>query len=268
MRSLRKKRSIEERFESPRNNNNRQSNLDVWLSRLSHISQFGLFALTIGALYFTVIPLYKTAALEESIARRESELSATNAKLETAAAALAKVKQEIYERNRSDLVKGIIYVAPYCSGLMMALDAVDSKGDGELGANLLKVDAAQCLRDEFHESKAEKVLATSDYSYLKDVIETISTELSKMQKQASLDIDSVPARAAMDPSILAPPGPAAASVERLDREIEALLPGFINKSTKLQLAIDRTRSEISLRFSDSVRDEILKLRNINWPDSR
>lgn len=269
MHRLRKKRTIEERSDVPKNHTNHHNhpnNLDVWLSRLSHISQFGLFALTIGALYFTVIPLYKTAALEESIARRESELRTMNEKLEVATVALEKVKVEAYGRDRNDLLKKIAFVSPYCSGLMTPPGARNSDKRAGLGDNLLKIDAAQCLRAEFEGSNAKTILTVEDYSYLKDTIENISTKLSKVQKKALLDIELVPERAAKDPSTLAPMGPMAEDVERLDKLIEALVPGFLdNKSTKLQVAIDRTRSKISLDFSDLVSNEIHTILDIDWP---
>lgn len=267
MQRLRQKRTIKERpfgAERHRKQNNHQITLDAWLSRLSHLSQFGLFALTIGAFYFTVIPLYKTAALEESIARREAELSAMNGKLEVATSSLEKVKSEIYERNRKDLIEGIVSVAPYCSGLMTPPHERDASENRELGYRLLKVNAAQCLQDEFKERKAETILTAGDYSHLKVTIETISASLSQLQKQALLDIDSVPELAAKDPSTLAPMGPYAEEAEQLDRLIEELAPGTIDKNVKFQLAIERTRSKITMDYVGVVSNEILKLRKINW----
>ncbi|TWC18640.1 hypothetical protein FBY06_11496 [Pseudomonas sp. SJZ085] len=238
--------------------NQNSQKLDVWLSRLSHLSQFGLFALTIGALYFTVIPLYKTAALEESIARREFELTATTEKLEVATAALEKVKLEAYERDRRDLQKRIVFAAPYCSGLMTPPEAY-------LGENILKVDTAQCFLAEFEKSDAEKILKPEDYTYIKHVADDISHTLSLLQKQAMLDVDSVPERAAKDPSILVPMGPLEQEAEEFSKTMEKLAPGVIKHSDKLQAAIARTRNKIALNFSDAVRKEIIKIFDLDWP---
>ncbi|KJZ34498.1 hypothetical protein VC34_28625 [Pseudomonas fluorescens] len=192
-----------------------------------------------------------------------------NEKLEVATVALEKVKVEAYGRDRNDLLKKIAFVSPYCSGLMTPPGARSSDKRAGLGDNLLKIDAAQCLRDEFEGSNAKTILTVEDYSYLKDTIENISTKLSKVQKKASLDIELVPERAAKDPSTLAPMGPAAEGVEHLDKLIEALAPGFLdNKSTKLQVAINRTRSKISLDFSESVSNEIQRILDIDWPKSK
>ncbi|WP_462402195.1 hypothetical protein [Pseudomonas sp. Marseille-QA0332] len=47
--------------------------IDLYLSRVSQIVQVGLFVTTLFTLYYTVIPLYKNAQLEESLARKELE---------------------------------------------------------------------------------------------------------------------------------------------------------------------------------------------------
>jgi len=52
--------------------------LDRWLLRLSHFAQFGLLLITVGSLYFTVLPLYQKALLEEAIAQKEFELKTMN----------------------------------------------------------------------------------------------------------------------------------------------------------------------------------------------
>lgn len=47
---------------------------DLWLERFSYLSQTGLFFLTVFTLYYTVIPVFQNASLQESIAQKESEL--------------------------------------------------------------------------------------------------------------------------------------------------------------------------------------------------
>jgi hypothetical protein len=239
---------------------------DIWLSRLSHISQFGLFALTIGAFYFTVIPLYKTAALEENIARKEDELSTINKKLNEATSSLKKIKTEVYERNRKDLIEGIVSRSPYCSGLMTPPSKRNSPIERELGHNTLKIDAADCLTRAFNEWSSNTALTAADYSHLKNTVKEISENLSRLQKKALSDIESVPILAANDPSILAPPGHYEKEAEDLDELIEALAPGTINKDLRFEMAISRTRSKISMDFVNDVGTEFLKLRKIDWPD--
>lgn len=262
---MRRLRKIWHITEKPYSSENHSSKLDIWLSRLSHVSQFGLFALTIGALYFTVIPLYKTAALEESIARRESELSVTNERLQAAAAELRKVNGEIYKRDRKEVVEQMVLVSALCSGLLEPPRTASSMKGKEIGESLLMVDAAQCLRREFKESKAEKILTVDDYAYLNNTMDEISGKLAEKQKQASLDIDSVPERAAIDPSVLTQAGE---GEESLDQLIQEISPNFINEKVKQKTAISRTQIEIASDFAKAVLHEISSLRNIEWPDRK
>lgn len=48
--------------------------IDIYLGRLSHFVQLGLFIITLWTLYYTVVPLYKSAQMEESLAKKELEL--------------------------------------------------------------------------------------------------------------------------------------------------------------------------------------------------
>lgn len=51
-----------------------KNRFDLWLERLSYISQSGLFFLTIFTIYYTVIPVFQNASLQESISQKEIEL--------------------------------------------------------------------------------------------------------------------------------------------------------------------------------------------------
>lgn len=53
---------------------NASTKFDVWLVRLSYIAQVGLFIITIFTIFYTVIPLYQNASLQESIAKKEKQL--------------------------------------------------------------------------------------------------------------------------------------------------------------------------------------------------
>lgn len=48
--------------------------IDLWLKRIGYISQIGTLIVMIITIFYTVIPLYRTAFLEESIAKKENEL--------------------------------------------------------------------------------------------------------------------------------------------------------------------------------------------------
>ncbi|HAB95245.1 MAG TPA: hypothetical protein DCE83_00155 [Enterococcus sp.] len=82
---------------------------DSWLQRLSHIAQFGLFVITVFTIYYTVIPLYQMAALQEGIARKENELAKLNLKVKEAH---SKIRAYVVDQ----VVAGMIFE---CSGLLV-----------------------------------------------------------------------------------------------------------------------------------------------------
>lgn len=55
---------------------NVNTKFDLWLVRFSYIAQIAILFITVFTLFYTVIPLYQNAALQESIAKKESEMKA------------------------------------------------------------------------------------------------------------------------------------------------------------------------------------------------
>ncbi|ACT13859.1 MULTISPECIES: hypothetical protein [Pectobacterium] len=53
---------------------NTNNKFDLWLVRGSYIAQIGLLFITVFTIFYTVIPLYQNATLQESISKKEIEL--------------------------------------------------------------------------------------------------------------------------------------------------------------------------------------------------
>jgi hypothetical protein len=85
-----------------------EKRIDVWLNRISQITQLGLFILAIAGLYYTVIPLYQKAVVDEELAKKEVQLKELDAKI-----------NEMYASARKIAVAQVIYAAGAdCSGLL------------------------------------------------------------------------------------------------------------------------------------------------------
>lgn len=105
--------------------------IDVYLSRSSQLVQIGLFVITIFTVFYTVIPLYKSAQLEESLARREVELEK-----------LKNRSDEILKKVNGWEYKQFVQLASQCSGMpKVFLDG----GNPEIG-NHPPVEVESCLR--------------------------------------------------------------------------------------------------------------------------
>lgn len=119
-------------------------NFDFWLQRLSHIAQFGLFIITLFTIYYTVIPLYQMAALQEGIARKESELAELN----------FKVKEAHYKIRAYVIDKVVAGMILECSGLLVP-PVAPLKFREEAKADkvpfIFESDSASCLSKEFEE---------------------------------------------------------------------------------------------------------------------
>src|SRR6185437_1868693 len=114
--------------------------MEVWLPRLSHIAQFGLFLFTLGSLYFTVLPLYQKALLDESIAKKEIELKTATVSLE-----------QKYSKIRAFAIKEYVIAAgAKCSGLLEPVPELTPLGKKpevrpSHAERIYAIDVTQCL---------------------------------------------------------------------------------------------------------------------------
>lgn len=97
---------------------------DIWLNRISQITQLGLFLLAIFGLYYTVIPLYQKALVDEQLAEKEVRLRELDQQI-----------SELYGQSRTRAVRQLVLGAgAYCSGLMLPprpTPVIDSLVTGE-----------------------------------------------------------------------------------------------------------------------------------------
>jgi hypothetical protein len=252
----------------------REANVDRWLVRISHVSQFGLFALTIGALYFTVIPLYKTAALEEAIAKREAELRVADERLATTQAHLQAANERLYRRERDEIARRFALAAgPRCSGAFR--QPLEPDLDGPRPASrpelLIAENVADCLGQELANVQPQGVLKEADAAFLEAAVRALGNDFEQLRARARQDIQEVRARAAADPSTLEPPGPLEKRAEERSARWRAELarvglpiPPDIER--RRERAIERTQETIARKFRNEVLDKVTALRAFRWPD--
>ena len=160
-----------------------QSKVDVWISRFASLSQVGLFALTIGGLYFTVLPLYQKALLEEAIAKKEVELRNISASLE-----------ESYLRVRDSAVnKFVLGVGLSCSGLFLPpanaeLIGIRIPNRKPFAQEILEIEPQKCLVNILPKYTELSALRPDDMIILQDAVNRIAIELNK--KRSTLIADS------------------------------------------------------------------------------
>jgi len=229
--------------------------LDVWLVRASHVAQFGLFLITAGTIYFTVIPLYQKALLDEQIARREIELNRIQDQLDVS-----------YKKIRASSVSTYIFrVGAECSGALLPVDQTgeESAEKVDFAKRVLSISPEECLRRGM-EMAALKELRPGDMSFFQAEVSRVGTRLEAFRKQALDEYSGAEQRAKNRPLGM-PRGPAARALA------EHLLTGQsedFRKNVLAQIAVDEERSAVGSAYGDKFRAEVSSLRNINWPASK
>ena len=228
--------------------------LDVWLPRISHFSQFGLFVVTIGGLYFTVLPLYQKAVLEEAIARKEVQLAASEKALE-----------ESYIRLRSFAIKEFVFgTGAKCSSLILpppALRTIDEKPSPapSEAEEIFSIKAEGCLKEAFQKSNSLKELRSSDLKVLAAQVDRIAANIAARRESALVEYRSIPQRAKTDPSILKPPGPFS---ERMLAILSKSQPAAWVEANRFSAAVKETQSSVAREYDVFIRDQVATLRSV------
>jgi len=246
-----------------------EHSLDKWLRRLSHLSQFGLFLFTVGTLYFTVLPLYQKALLDEAIARKEVELIQTNEALEKAYGQLRKSEIRMY----------IMGAGAECSGLLIppAIPRLNASGPREsLAEQVFKINVRTCLEEVATARAIKQVLRLADYEFLMSKIQELSLRLEDKKRGATAEHDGLPERARLNPSSIPPPiGFTARAIELFEKahdeandrssESRKLESKIVLEKKRFQAAISQARDGVVWTYSKDVQNEILALNKLQWP---
>lgn len=223
---------------------------DVWLSRASHIAQFGLFLLTAGTIYFTVIPLYQKALLDEQIARRELELKKVQERLDLA-----------YVRIREFAVRTYIFHAgAECSGLLLSND--ESQQASDFPERVLAIAPKECLESGLR-SAALTELRREDLETLRSEVLRIGAELEVARQEALVRL----AAAEEDVSKVPIGPPEGHLVSRLAEQLVVGESSAARTRLLAQIAIVERRSSISQNYGDALRSKVSSLGGITWPET-
>jgi len=224
--------------------------------------------------YFTVIPLYQKAAVDELIAKREIELK-------EAQAAIVIARREAYEQQRANFGRAIEFSAVECSDIRNSVrqpspnfeDQAVVRADHERRIHL-GVEVAPCLASVLTKYNAAKVLTETDFRRISLMFSKVGDELDRKRADAIDRIASMPRLAVRDPSVLAPVGPSVKLVD--DFRVEARnrlsesgikLPVLEEGPEKhFQYRIDLTQVQIAndyrMSASQSIREAV---HGMQWP---
>ncbi len=231
------------------------SKLDIFLNRTSHIVQIGLFSVTLFTVYYTVIPLYKNAQMEESLARKELELDKLN-----------QATEDLYKKVRDMEAGSLASTTIRCTNLL------DEKLEPSRKV-MLDIDIPTCLNKLISEHSYES-LRELDKLTLKDHARDIATKVAALQAEYRAKRDSLADEIRNNPAI----AESIKSQYKKDNEnglniaLFDLLKGL--GMTQEQLDSDRDsrlleigKSQIENKFSGLITKELIKIKDVRWPTS-
>lgn len=165
---------------------------DIWLLRLSYISQFGLFVITLGSLYFVVLPVYQKSILDEAIARKEIELKESE-----------KLVEQSYIKLRKYSVNQFTFAA--FTNCIIDYQDMELTKDESREHNNLYHDATNCLLESEMNSTNLKDLRTADRDIIAKELKSVASEIEQHRIVALKKYIELPSKAKLDHSLLRPP---------------------------------------------------------------
>lgn len=228
---------------------------DVWLQRLSHVAQFGLFVITLFTIYYTVIPLYQTAALQEGIARKEIELNTLDLKV-----------REAHSKIRGYVVGEIVASMTFnCSGLLVPPVPPSEFGKGHVVDKMpyiFEIDSSSCLKQKFEEgvqSRGEE-LTKDDKHILRDRLDEVIVVLED-EKEIALKKFNEYREKAISGELVLPESQVDASL------MDALnIPLSHRKDLVFEEQVRAGKSDLGWKYVDFFGKQLMSLKSIEWND--
>jgi hypothetical protein len=231
--------------------------IDVWLPRLSHFAQFGLFVLAIGGFYYTVLPLYQKAVLEEAIAKKEVEL-----------ATATKALDHSYARIREYAVREFYIVAtPQCTGLFFsrpntseaATEGVERRQSR--AKFVYAIDVPSCLKQVADNTTALNELRPTDRKLFDAALKRLGVEIAELRKSSLAEYQTALSRIT-DADLKSLPSDSFRV--RAQEHIEKWNGGKRDDSARRRLAEDIARENTLAKYEKAIREGIRALRKIQW----
>lgn len=220
-----------------------QSKFDIYLVRAGSLVQIGLFAVALATIYYTVIPLYKAAQMEEALARKELEYQQLSKKVE-----------DLYVRNRKWEVSSLAMRSIDCLGW----GSVIHQGKYDFSWSQ---DIAGCLDKQLVEFGSGS-LVDNDVALLGAKFKSVGEAILANRDSFKARYDSYEKDLLKDPSL----SPKQDSMlERLDSLGLALGISMeeLNKE-KHERDLISGRAEIVQEFLSSSTDMIKSIKDIEW----
>lgn len=238
---------------------------DRYLQRFSHVSQILLCLFTGWALFYTVIPLYQKALLDETIARKEVELreaTAAIAKKEVELKEVSAAFEKAYRQIKFTTLNNFAHhLGTRCSDFGLhrysPLGPIEKPRPKRHPDNgLFELDVPGCIAKMVEDYTPLKGLRPEDRKLFDQNILRLNQELPIIRQRLKTEYDEVPQKAVANPSALPPPEGDIAEVSKL--LAKHLSPEAYRKEV-LDMAISNEQGRIARSYGDEIRQKFLTL---------
>jgi hypothetical protein len=221
---------------------------------LSHIAQIGLFLLTAWGLFYTVIPLYQKAAVDEQVARQQVELERIGKELD---ASYAKIR-------RQTVIQFTFFAGPACTGLLQHIPDHVEPGKQSNQKGPLDFDIHACLTQQLQDFGLKRELTDIDRATLAAEVAKVGERLEASRLAANLAVGQLkPADPTKGPVEMGSFSEfALAEMKRLGASPQQLIDAEHKMSLSYQQRL------IESRYMDEVRLQLSGLANLTWPAHR
>ncbi|MBI6189596.1 hypothetical protein JEP98_10550 [Providencia rettgeri] len=233
--------------------------IDIWLKRIGYLSQIGTLIVMIITIFYTVIPLYRTAALEESIAKKESELKVL----------ANKINEFERKERRLILASYVSSVSFYCTSLSQPIlvplppnDINDFFKKREL--TMLNQDIEGCIKKPEYVDSVINALSNNDKLIFKQELDIFVDKISKLRKEKIHEYLKVEKQLNNNEIVL--------ELENDDDTPSIkLLDELARKAGVSEEDLNRGKkhsylASLEAKFEDDIRQEIFKFSKIKWDD--
>lgn len=230
--------------------------LDVWLPRFSHFAQFGLFLITVWGLYFTVIPLYQKALLDEAIAKKEIELAVTS-----------KSADKLYAKVRKYVSRDFyIQAMPACGSLYPQWEVrKKNEKNQEIAPSdpivIYDIDMPACFNKLLRETRSLKELRDSDLQVFEKAVADMALALLDKRRISMEMYEAAPSKITKNDLFSLPPD---SFQTRAQEVIERWNGGAIDLVGRRKIAISVARQKIVSEYGQAIADGVLGLSNVKW----
>jgi hypothetical protein len=240
--------------------------LDSWFSRGASISQIVGVGLALAGLFYTVIPLYQKAAVDEQLARREAELKAVES-------SLAEARTENYRLNRDNYLRSATRAAAdECADVRRSFITIPPGAPESEFRLRLDVNVVECVNRYLARADEVRVLNPADLAVWRAWATSIASDLEAERQAAHQKVVGIRQKAAADPSVLEPLGDFARRTDEFLSRYDALRTPEQRQDRLRRLFDQRVeRTQISIATSYRQRASLQLLRELEpklWRDER